>query len=287
MKPAAYSGGVGLQAAGRRRAAELVFARGGGRSALVRQITPYPFHVTRPFALDVEQPDLATLYLQSASGGLYRDDDLSLEVTLKPGALAHVTSQAATVVHDTGGQPARQHVRVSVGPGAFAALTLDPLILFPGAEFVGRTDIHLAEGALAILAEGVSWHDFSGLGRPFGRLSTETCVFDAGGNLLLADRGSVDGTDVVGPASILGPEAGAVGSVLLLGPPGRLPDVAAIEEAIDGTGCFGAAGAAPNGAGIAVRLIAPNGGRIVRAAEALFTLGVGRMLGFAPAHRRK
>lgn len=287
MKPAAYSGGMGLQAAGRRQAAELVFAKGGGRSALVRQLAPYPFHITRPFALDMERPDLATLYLQSASGGLYRDDDLSLHLSVREGALAHVTSQAATVVHDTGGQAARQNMTVSLGGSAFGALTLDPMILFPGAELVARTDIHLGSDALAIFAEGVSWHDFSGGGRPFGRLSSQTRVFGPDGHLLIADRSTIDGADIVGPASVLGPDAGAFGSALLLGPAADLPGLGEIEATLDRVGCFGAAGVAPNEAGIAVRMIAANGGRIVRAVEALFALTVERMLGFAPAHRRK
>ena len=52
--------------------ADFVFARGGGKTFLLRQFAPYPFHVARPHRLDAARPDLATLYLQSASGGLYR-----------------------------------------------------------------------------------------------------------------------------------------------------------------------------------------------------------------------
>jgi urease accessory protein len=54
----------------RRIEASLRFATGGGRTVLVHQHVPYPFHVTRAFHLDPSRPDLATLYLQSASGGL-------------------------------------------------------------------------------------------------------------------------------------------------------------------------------------------------------------------------
>ncbi len=65
--------------------ATLRFARGGGRTFLKEQRTPYPFHTTRPHYLDADRPDLATLYLQSASGGLYRGDRLELCARSRPG----------------------------------------------------------------------------------------------------------------------------------------------------------------------------------------------------------
>ena len=277
----------GETASGRHRRAELTFALGGGRSALVAQVTPYPFHVTRPFALDRARPDLATLYLQSASGGIYRADQLDLSLTVKAGAAAHLTSQAATVVHDTGPLPARQSATITVGENAFAALTLDPLVLFPGAELTSVTEIRLGAGALAIVADGVAWHDFSGEDRPFGRLTAETAIYAPDGRLLLRDRADVRGAELIGERSLLGPGAGAYGAVWLLGPPEKLPDPAALEAALDAVGVRSGASPLPNGAGLGLRMIAANGGRITLGIEAAFALGVEAMLGFAPARRRK
>ena len=76
--------------------ASLHFHRGGGRTVLAHQHVPYPFHATRPFYLDRERPEIATLYLQSASGGLYRGDDVALSIVAGPHAAAHVTTQAST-----------------------------------------------------------------------------------------------------------------------------------------------------------------------------------------------
>ena len=285
MKPGEYA--IGETAAGRFRSAELVFARGGGRSALVRQTVPYPFHVTRPFALDAARPDLATLYLQSASGGVYRGDRLDLRLTVKAGALAHVTSQAATVVHDTGAAPARQSVAVDVGDGAFAALTLDPLVMFPGAALDLATEVRLGDGAVAIVADGVAWHDYAGLDRPFDRLAAETRVVGPGGATLVVDRSAVLGAELIGPRSLLGPDCAAYGSALLLGPAAQLPDAAAVEAALDAVSCRAGAGGLPNDAGLGVRMVAANGGAITRGIEALFDLAVEAALGFSPARRRK
>src|SRR4030081_4152773 len=86
--------------AGREAKALLVAELAGGRTVLRRQHVGYPFHVTRLFQLDRMRPDLATLYLQSASGGLYAADRLSLDLVVGAGSALNLTTQASTVVHD-------------------------------------------------------------------------------------------------------------------------------------------------------------------------------------------
>src|SRR5689334_23739760 len=54
---------------------------------------------------------MATLYLQSAAGGLYRGDDLAVAIEVGPVAAAEITTQAATVVHNAHGDPARLRQR--------------------------------------------------------------------------------------------------------------------------------------------------------------------------------
>lgn len=285
MKPAEYA--IGETAAGRHRSAELIFARGGGRSALVRQITPYPFHITKPFFLDGARPDLATLYLQSASGGIYRADQLDMSLTVKAGAAAHVTSQAATVVHDTGASPARQTTTVTVGENAFAALTLDPLVMFPGAEFSSFINVQITEGSAAIIADGVTWHDYTRENRPFGSLTSETIVMDHHGRRLICDRSTINGSELVGTSSLLGPERRAYGSALLLADRPRLPRPDAVESVLSAVGCFAGVSRLPNDAGLGVRIVAANGARLSLGAEALFAIGVEAMMGFIPTRRRK
>src|ERR1700720_1634767 len=85
--------------AGRKAEVLLVAELAGGRTVLRHQHVGYPFHVTRAFQLDRKRPDLATLYLQSASGGLYAADRLALGVTAGAGPALNLTTQASTVVH--------------------------------------------------------------------------------------------------------------------------------------------------------------------------------------------
>ena len=61
-----------------------------------------------------DHPGLATLYVQSCSGGIYEDDRLDLTLATAQGAEAHVSTQAATVVHSMPSGSASQRVRIAM-----------------------------------------------------------------------------------------------------------------------------------------------------------------------------
>jgi len=266
--------------------AELAFVRGGGRTVLARQRVPYPFHITRPFALDRDLPDMATIYLQSASGGLYRGDRLHLDIRAGTGAMAHLTSQAATVVHRTPGAPARLLTSINVGDGAFLALTNDPFILFPEAAFISAMEVTLAANARAIVSDGFATHDPEGLGRPFERLETRVRIADESGRLVATDRGTISGTGFAGPNSPLGPYR-AMGNMLVLGPRQSDIDPHELTAALDALGCCVGVSDLPNGGGLVLRCLAVDGGQLARGMDRLFTLAFNALIGQSPARRRK
>jgi urease accessory protein len=270
----------------RHRQARLVFVRGGGTTVLSRQVVPYPFHITRPFRMYPDHPDIATLYLQSASGGLYRADRLGLDITAKAGSRAHVTTQSATVVHDTGAYAARQHTRLAIAGDASLALHPDPMILFPGAALDLDTRIVVGRDARAIVSEGFASHDPTGRGRPFARIALSLRVETEDGRILVNERSTLDGASLTGPASPLGAYA-AYGSMAILGGGDGHPDIAALQAAADAAGCLGGASPLPNAAGLAVRLLAPSGGALSAGMDAVFAVAFHALFGVAPARRRK
>lgn len=264
--------------------AELRFAVAGGRTGIVRQHVPYPFHVTRPFRLDRARPDVATLYLQSASGGMYRGDDLRLSLEVGEGAAAHVTTQASTIVHDSHDEASRLETRVDVAPGGVLVYTPDPMILMPGAAYEGRTRVALREGAVAIVAEGFFGHDPMGEGRPFASVFLDGEVRDPAGQLLVRDRGGLAGGELPSPSSPLG-TCRAYGSMMLLAPhdlatPGLVAELGA-------AGVFAALSPLPNGAGQGLKLLAPDGGALARALDLAASRALAVVLGIDPAPRRK
>lgn len=272
--------------AGRSAQASLVFAKGGGRTVLTRQVVPYPLHITRLFQLHPREPDLATLFLQSASGGLYRADRLGLDIAMRGEARAHVTTQSATVVHDTGASPAMQATRLDLASGSFLALQPDPFVLFPGAALALDTRIVLDRGARAIVTESFASHDPRAEGRPFGSVSMTLEIADRSGRRLVAERAVVSGEDFAGPSSPLGTYR-AYGAMLILATEEALPDIDALHEATGATDCLGGASRLPNGAGLSLRLLAPDGGCLARGLEAAFSVAFRRLAGAAPGRRRK
>jgi urease accessory protein len=269
---------------GRDVEAHLAVDLAGGRTTLRRQHVGYPLHVTRGFHLDAARPDLLTLYLQSASGGLYAGDRLALNVNVGANAAFHLTTQAATVVHDGRDIGSRQRQSVSVETGAFCALTSDPYVLFPGAKLDLETVATVAEDAVLFLADGFAVHDPRESGRTFAQFSSRQRISRPDGKLLLQDAGRIDGDELRNGA--LGNMAAAA-TILMIAPADKLPEMTAMEEAADRLGCVAGVSLAPNGAGQTMRLLAPDGGTLARALEAAFHVASRAALGVDLARRRK
>lgn len=258
----------------------------GGRTILRRQRVGYPLHITRPFYLDRTRPDVATLYLQSASGGLYEADQIALSVDVSADASLHLTTQASTVVHAAGQIGTLQSQAITVAAGGFLAMTSDPYILFPGARLHIDTTISVADAAVLIAADGFAMHDPRGAGEPFHRFSMHTRIQRPGGDVILTDRGSIRGADhLAGLGALNGLTAAA--TVFVIAPSARCVAVDAIEAAAGQAGCLAGATPAPHQSGIAMRLLAPDGGTLTRGIDAAFQSAAQAALGVRIARRPK
>ncbi|MGE4481165.1 urease accessory protein UreD [Acidocella sp.] len=264
--------------------AHLEFARLQGVTRLQRQHVAYPFHLTRPFYLDRERPDFATLYLQSSSGGLYRGEDLRLDLTLGRNAAVEVTTQAATLVRDARGGAARTETRLRLAPGSTGLYTPDPFILFPNANISTRLHVTLPEDARALCMDGAILTTQAGATFWKGRYGTELLVETATGRPLVRERGVVrleDEMDAM--ASPLG-RFRAFGTAYLLN--GELGE-SALRHAVEATGCRAGLSPLPNRAGMVLRVLAEDGGRLARGLAVARAILFEALTGFASAPRRK
>ena len=164
-----------------------------GRSFLRRQYASYPFHVCRPQFQDRTLPGLATLYLQSCSGGLYEDDRLDVGIAMGHGAEAHVSTQAATVVHTMPNGHAEQTVRLRAEAGSYLEYLPDPQILFPGSRCRSTISVALGGDGIAVVSDSFLQHDPTGKDGTFAAYCSEIVIGTADGEVLAIDRLKVDG----------------------------------------------------------------------------------------------
>ena len=269
--------------------AALRFARApDGRSYIARQRVGYPFHITRPFYFDEAPAGALTLYLQSVSGGIYQGEDLRMTCSADAGSAAHVTTQAATIVHRMPATPARQTVALEAAGGALLEYLPDPLIMFPGARLTSVLEIEASADATVIASESFAHHDPGGEDRRFESFSAEMRVRDEGGRLLALERYAVAGDRLAADAGQIArwPAQGSV--VVAHRGPACEAILAALRGAVAPTDDFyGGASALPNEAGVGVRLLAADGARLRRGLEAAWQAVRLALYGTPPAPRRK
>jgi len=149
----------------------LVFSRERqNRTFLKTQYCSYPFHICRAFYLDRDQPDIATVYLQSSAGGLFAADRLQNRFEIHSNARAHVTTQSATVAHRMRNGQSRQGVEIITQADAYFEYMPDPLILFPEADVDSRVEVTLATNACVLICDAFMTHDPGLIAEPFRKL---------------------------------------------------------------------------------------------------------------------
>jgi urease accessory protein len=163
---------------GERDATRLEFAVDAeGRTYLASHFASYPHHLTRAFYLDRAAPHAATVYLQSLSGGLTQDDRVRLRISTTGGAIAQVTTQAATKVHSMERGFALQQIGLSAMGQSHLEFLADPTICFPHSRLVAKTDVCVASEASAIVSDSYMWHDPRGVDpMAFDALTVETTI---------------------------------------------------------------------------------------------------------------
>jgi len=136
---------------------------------------------------------MASVYLQCCSGGLFENDDVRLQIEATAGAVAQVTTSAATIVHSMRGTQARQRVALIAREGSRLEYLPNSLILFPAATLTSTVHVRLHEHSSVLAAEIVLAHDPQALNRSFDRLHSTLTVHSESGALLMRDRWTMPG----------------------------------------------------------------------------------------------
>lgn len=184
---------------------------GAGRTALTRLRSDGPLAVRagRP-ARDAGEP--AIVYLVGAAAGPLGGDDLTLRVTVAPGARLVVRSVATTLVLPGDGE-SRLTILACVGAGGRLDFAPEPTVAVARCRHTSVAAIDLEPGAV------LRWREELILGRhdePPGRYASRSDV-TLDGFPLLRHELRLDGAGTYASRAVLG-GAAAVGTVILAGP---------------------------------------------------------------------
>ncbi|MDQ6818136.1 MAG: urease accessory protein UreD [Actinomycetota bacterium] len=269
---------------------DLEFTRGpDGCSRLRTCRQRFPLRTTMPFHLDSGAPDMAFVYVQNPTGGVFAGDHLLTKLTAGPGARVHLTSQSATKLYRMEGGEASQELRFELGAHAYIESIPDALIPQAGARYRQRTVVQLDAGAAFVgvetIAPGRRAH-----GERFAYELVEIgtrVVFQAGE--LCAERLRLE-PQRAAPArpGVLG-HADYLISLFAVAPD---RDASLLAAAIDSalaaeSGFRGAAGELPHGAGAMARMLAESAVLAERARRCAWGAARQALLGLRLPETRK
>lgn len=159
-----------------------------GRSYLADQFFTYPFHICRAQYSDSALPNMATLYLQSSAGGVFRGDRLEINILGKEKSQSHITTQASTIIHSMENDAACQRVHIIGEEGALIEYLPDCTILFPQAKLRSSISVTRHPDCDVILGDSFLTHDPDHGDRPFGWLENELIIRGPDESIDVIDR---------------------------------------------------------------------------------------------------
>jgi len=268
-------------------------ADGQRRTWLDYQNVAYPFHVGRCLSLPDDPAGMATVYVQSCSGGIFEGDRLQWQIQARKGAQAHVTTAASTIVHGMEQGDSQQTILLDVHEGALLEYLPEASILFPGAQLSNRVCVRWHPTATVLLWDTVLSHDPQaddsvGPGRWFRNYRSELSVTDADGRLLARDRYTMSGNALAQglPGLIGGHTCQASFALLHSGVDAalkkRLRDILHADKTV-----YAGVSDLPNGCGVFVRLLARDAAELRIVSNETWAACRESLLGVRPGLRRK
>ncbi len=125
----------------------LRFERRGDRSILAEMARKAPLLVQKALYCDEGMPGLPVVFIITNSGGVLQGDRYAIDIAAGPGAVGHVTTQAATKIHEMDANHATQAQEITLDEGAYLEYLPEAVIPFARSRFLTRTRIRIAPTA--------------------------------------------------------------------------------------------------------------------------------------------
>jgi urease accessory protein len=140
-------------APGKKGILNMAFARRGDRSVLAHLYRKAPLLVQQALYWDEHLPGLPCVYIITTSGCVLQGDRLDVSITVGTGAMAHITTQSATKIHQMDANFATQSQWLALAENAYLELLPGPVIPHRHSRFLTHTQATVAESATLLSAE--------------------------------------------------------------------------------------------------------------------------------------
>lgn len=263
-------------------------ARRRGATHVSRQNVAYPFHLGRQLVLSGDPPGMASVYLQSCSGGIFAGESLGMCLTAEANAHAHISTGAATIAHSMLESDALQTVRLDAHDGAYLEYLPKPTLLFPRARLTSLIEITHRPGACVVVSDSFGVHAPEGMNGSFDWYRADIDVRDPAGRRLVSDRLFVEGADFESDVAGVMADRTVLSTLLILA------DTLAVDALCDllraalpiGPGGSWGVSRLPNDCGIAVRFAASDAAILARLTHRVWATVRCWRFGVMPAARR-
>lgn len=262
-----------------------------GRTRLAQRKMRFPLRTTAPMYLDPASRDMAFVYIQNPTGGVFPGDRLETRLVLDVGARVHVTTQSATKIYGMGEAGARQSIDITLGSGSYLEVVPDLVIPQAGSRYCQKLDVSVAPDAGFFITEMVAPGRLArGERFEYAALDLRTRVLDHDGDELVADallfepaRRPPDRRGLIGRFAF-------VGTALAVAPSCDVSALArAIDDACSGIGDDVSAGGCPlhGEVGVAIRVLAGSHRSLRDVLDAVWSVVRESLAGALPPPRRK
>lgn len=235
-------------------------ARQGDRSVLAHLHRRAPLLVQQALYWDEHLPGMPCVFMITTSGCVLQGDRLDVSISVGPDAMAHVTTQAATKVHEMDSGFAAQLVLLELASRAYLELLPGPVIPHRHSRFVTSTTAAVAASATLLTAELIApGRKYHGSGELFeyDLFSSALTLQRPDGSALCADKlVSEPWRDPVRRAGVMG--GFDVLANVTLAAPHELAEAVLqhVGAEIDiGAECMAGASRLPNDAGLIYRVL--------------------------------
>jgi urease accessory protein len=140
-------------APGKNGALDMSFERRGDQSVLAKLYWRAPLLVQQALYWDEQLPGLPCVYIITTSGCVLQGDRFDVSITLGADAMAYVTTQSATKIHQMDANFAAHSQRLALAENAYLELLPGPAIPHRHSRFITHTQATVADEATLLSGE--------------------------------------------------------------------------------------------------------------------------------------